>query len=136
MVIVKVLKSKFGNKAFKFFVDGKEVLTLREGMSSKVDLGLGKHKVYFKLAEWLGAKSNKISVDVNSLADLVIIECKPSFFNGGKITAGVSVEKVRLQYFEAWCNSCGWKGVKQSESDLVCEYCGSILSIKTGQKER
>ena len=117
-------------------MDDKEVLTLREGMSSKIDLGLGRHKVYFKLAEWLGAKSNKIFVDVNSSTDLITIECKPSFFNGGKITASVSVETGKSHYFEAWCNSCGWKGVRQSDNDLICEYCGSILSIKTSQTKQ
>lgn len=133
MTIVKVLKSKFGNRAFKLFVDDEEVLTLREGMSSKIDLKPGKHKVYFKATEWLGPKSNKIIVNVNSSSDLITIECNPSYLSG--VTASVSVEKERLQYFEARCNFCGWKGVKQSKDDLVCEYCGNILSI-TSQSER
>lgn len=136
MVIVKVLKSKFGNKAFRLFVDNKEILTLREGTFSKINLEPGKHTVYFKLAEWLGAKSNKINIVINSSVDLVTIECKPSIFNGGKITAGASVEKGKLQYFEVRCNSCGWKGIRQSENDLICEYCGSILSVKVGPNEQ
>jgi hypothetical protein len=110
--------------AYDMFVNGQKFTTLHAGTKTNINLPIGSHTIHFKKAEFLGSKSNKVTVNISSSDDNVLIEarCMPN-----DLTASVQYGQVVTEYMIVQC-SCGAQCKVRVNEISYCDYCRKLLA--------
>jgi hypothetical protein len=121
--LVKFFAS-LNQSAYDMFVNGQKFTTLHAGAKTNIDLPIGNHIIYFKKAEFLGLKSNKVTVNISSPDDNVLVEarCMPN-----DLTASVQYNQVVTEYMIVQC-SCGAQCKVKVNEIAYCDYCRKLLA--------
>jgi ribosomal protein S27E len=148
MVIVRVNKNESklfkaltlgtGNlAAYNFYVDKEPIATLNAGQETQVIIQPGKHKVYFKLATWGGASSNKMMINFEPDQDLIIEAVNGT---GGLVASYRTIQHgtvaessnatVQSTTKTIKCPGCGVNSVVSSGQVAECEFCGTPLTFQ------